>query len=119
LALQRLSNLEQRDNQGRETASAKTNGSLQFVLEAAHEVGVAIMGSNRGLHVHGVKTADQAVIFEGAPKALRGSKLRHRILKFGQLVSFALGVLRCRNPKGLKIRFEFKNTKALYVVPIV
>jgi hypothetical protein len=61
----------------------KTDETLQFGLEAAREVGVTTMGSNRGLHVHDVETADQAAIFEGAPKALRGAKFRHRILKLG------------------------------------
>jgi hypothetical protein len=97
----------------------KTNESLQFGLEAAREVGVTTVGSNRGLHVHDVETVDQAAIFKGAPKALRGARLRHRIFKLGQLVSFVLSVLRCGNTKRLKSRFEFKNAKALYIAPIV
>jgi hypothetical protein len=97
----------------------KTNESLQFGLEAAREVGVTTVGSNRGLHVHDVETVGQAAIFKGAPKALRGARLRHRIYKLGQLVSFVLSVLRCGNTKRLKSRFEFKNAKALYVAPIV
>jgi hypothetical protein len=97
----------------------KTNEPLQFGLDAAREVGVTTMGSNRGLQIHDVETVYQAAIFKGAPKALRGAKLRNRIFKLGQLVSFVLSVLRSGNTKGLKSRFEFKNTKALYVAPIV
>jgi hypothetical protein len=64
------------------------NESLQFGLEAAREVWVTTMGSNRGLQIHDVETVDQADIFKGAPKALRGAKLlershpsRHRALE--------------------------------------
>jgi hypothetical protein len=63
----------------------KTNETLQFGLEAAREVGVITMGSNRGFisTTLSLSIKTQAAIFKGAPKALRGAKLRHRIFKLG------------------------------------